>query len=330
MIQRLLRPAQIQPRDDPARMIAEHGQGGVRLAIVAAMTALIDSLDPAALTQAIEQHRFDALWRHLAVDRLVQSLRPALNRLALIHDRSAIEASLGIGATPIIAKARPSRLKTPDVIHLTYDPLDTATVAAQNAINDAIATNIEATTQATIETIIADGLSAGQQPAQIARRLREAFGLSVAQANAIANYRAALEGDPSAALTRALRDPRFDAATRRGDLPAERIERMVTRYASRYRAFRANRLALTESLRAANQGRLAAWTQFAERSGEEVRRFWLTAGDELVCPICAAIPDMNPNGIALDEQYQTPIGPIAMPPDPHPLCRCTENFARAE
>lgn len=324
------RPEQIQPPDDPARMIAEQGQGGVRLAIVAAMTALIDSLDPAALTQAIEQHRFDALWRHLAIERLVLSLRPALNRLALIHDRSAIEASLGIGAMPIIAKARPSKLKTPDVIHLTYDPLDTATVAAQNATSDAIAANIAATTQSTIETIIADGLSAGQRPAQIARRLREAFGLSVPEANAVANYRAALEGDPAAALTRALRDPRFDAATRRGDLPPERIERMITRYAARYRAFRANRLALTESLRASNQGRRAAWAQFAERSGEEIRRFWQTAGDELVCPICAPIPEMNPDGIALNEQYQTPIGPLDMPPDPHPLCRCTERFERAE
>jgi hypothetical protein len=324
---RILRPDQIQPADDPARVLGEAAEGPVARLFAHALDVLGATIHPPALESAIRESRFDQLWRHLALERLGSALRPTLNRLAVVHDRAAIDASMRIASAPI-SKARPSRLVTPAVIHLTYDPLNAATVAAQNVTNDAIAAHVEDTAQATAEEILSRGLSSGARPAVIARALRDTLGLSVAEANAVESYRAALDRGARSPLIRALRDRRYDAMIDRGRLSPEQIERIVARYAARYRAFRANRLARTEGLRAANQGRAAAWAQYAALTGEGYRRFWLIAGDELVCPICAAIPDMNPEGVAPDEPYQTPIGDLMRPPDPHPQCRCSERFER--
>lgn len=323
----ILRAHQIQPQDDAARMAAERADHPIERLILAAYANVLSSIDPAFLARTISESRFPMLWRHLALDRLTPSLRPALNRLAMTHDQVAVLTTATI--PHVIGKARPSSLRTPDVIHLTYDPLDRATVDAQNATNDAIAADIEATAQATAEQIVSDGLASGLSPDVIARALRETIGLSIREATAVENYRRALQGGGRTALQRALRDRRFDGAVRRGDIPPEQIERMVQRYADRFRAFRASRLAITESLRAANQGRRAAWAQYIDRTGignDGVRRFWLTAGDELVCPICSAIPGLNPNGVAFNEPFQTPIGDLMGPPEPHPLCRCSEQY----
>jgi hypothetical protein len=318
----LLRADQIQPIDDTARTIGEAAEAPVARLIGQTIDAIAASLHAPSLARAIGENRFDALWNHLALERFGAALRPALNRLAVAHDRSAIAAST------TIAKARPSRLVTPDVINLTYDPLNAATVAAQNAGNEAIAASIEATAQATAADIIGQGLARGLDPALIAQSVIDGIGLSPGEARAVESYRTALTADTLNALARALRDRRFDAATRAGRLNPEQIDRLVSRYAARYRAFHAARIARTEALRAANQGRRAAYAQYSALTGRDLRRFWLTAGDELVCPICAAIPGMNPEGVAMDEPYQTPIGPLMIPPDPHPLCRCSERYTR--
>lgn len=326
---RILRAHQIQPLDDSARLAAGRADRAVERMVLAAFDNVYRSIDPAFLARTITEGRFPMLWRHLALDRLTPSLRPALNRLALAHDQVAVQTTSVIPHT--LEKARPSSLRTPAVIHLTYDPLDRATVDAQNAVNDAISADIEATAQSTAEQIVSDGLAAGLPARVIARALHETIGLSIREATAVENYRRALQGGGRGALQRALRDRRFDGTVRSGDLSEDQIERMVTRYADRFRSHRASRLAITESVRAANQGRRAAWAQYIERTGigdDGVRRFWLTAGDELVCPICSAIPGLNPNGVAFDEPFQTPIGELMGPPDPHPLCRCTEQYTR--
>lgn len=326
---RILRAHQIQPLDDAARRAAERGDHAVERAILAAYSNVLTSIDPAFLARVIQEGRFPAMWRHLALDRLTPSLRPALNRLAVTHDQVAVTTTSAIPHS--VQKARPSSLRTPDVIHLTYDPLDRATVDAQNVVNDAISADIEATAQATAEQIVSDGLSSGLPANIIAQALHETIGLSAREATAVENYRRALQGGGRTALQRALRDHRFDGTVRRGDIPPEQIDRMVQRYADRFRSFRASRLAITESMRAANLGRRAAWAQYIDRTGigdDGVRRFWLTAGDELVCPICSAIPALNPNGVGFNEPFQTPIGELMGPPDPHPLCRCSEQYLR--
>lgn len=41
------------------------------------------------------------------------------------------------------------------------------------------------------------------------------------------------------------------------------------------------------------------------------------------CEICLSIPDMNPDGVGVDEPFESIDGPMDDPPDPHPACRCS-------
>lgn len=325
-----LKAEQIQSPDDPARGYAERAEAGVARAIVAAIADLAGSIDAATVAALLAANNFSGLWNHLALERLGHALRPALNRLAVVHDQTAIAETASIGG---LAKARPSFLRTPDVIQLTYDPLDQQTVAAQRAAREAVVQRIEQATERTAQQTIARGLTERQTPAAIARDLRATLSMTEPEANAIQSYRRALEQPGKSALNRALRDRRYDAALRRAADRGEvlddgRIDRMVDRYADKYRAYRAERIARTETLRAANQGRQDAWRQYAARtgrSGADIRKFWLTAGDELVCPVCRAIPQWNPDGVPLDGSYDSPNGSVFMPPE-HPFCRCTEQY----
>jgi len=43
--------------------------------------------------------------------------------------------------------------------------------------------------------------------------------------------------------------------------------------------------------------------------------------DDRLCEYCEAVPDMNPDGVPLGGQFQTPLGPVDGP-TLHPQCRC--------
>jgi hypothetical protein len=132
------------------------------------------------------------------------------------------------------------------------------------------------------------------------------------------------------ALDLALRDGRYDpsvlsAINNKTTLSQDKIDAMVDRYAQRSLNYRAITIARTETLRASNWGQLESWNQAAAQgllNKNTVRRMWLTAEDERTCQICEPIPDMNPDGVALDEDFDTPDGAITIPPA-HVSCRCT-------
>jgi hypothetical protein len=343
MSRRTLRPAgrfvplradQIQPQDDTARAEAERAERGLAQAIREGLAAFADTISPVEVTRLLAANDFRGLWDHLAFETLGGVLRPALGRIAVVHDRSARAETDRIVAGHI-GKAAPSTLRTPDVIRLTFDPLDNATVNAQREAAAQTVRRIETSTDATAQRIVTQGLAERRTPTAIARDLRASLGLTQRESDAIQAYRRALEGGGRSGLSRALRDQRYDAGLRaaadRGEvLDQARIDRMVSRYADRYRAYRADTIARTEAMQAANDGRRDAWRQYADRTGRdgtEVRRFWLTAGDELVCPVCRAIPVWNEFGVPMDGTYDTPDGPMDGPVA-HPSCRCTERYER--
>ena len=76
-------------------------------------------------------------------------------------------------------------------------------------------------------------------------------------------------------------------------------------------ATRAAVIARTETARAYALGSLAAW----QVSGEVAASEWLTAGDELECPICAPLNGQQAN---LGRPFA---GGLYYPPA-HPNCRC--------
>lgn len=105
------------------------------------------------------------------------------------------------------------------------------------------------------------------------------------------------------------------------------VERMVDRYTESLIDLRARTIVRTEMHRAAAETQREGWRQ-AMQAGQIspiMRRAWIVTPDDRLRPDHAAIPGMNPDGVRMDEQFQTPMGPAVGPPlDPN--CRCGEGL----
>lgn len=219
---------------------------------------------------------------------------------------------------------------------------------------------IDKQTRESVRAALLDGMHKGQNPVATARDVRQAIGLTTKQAKAVANFRAQLEtfhlrtsakgwnlggkidrvngrqvfrpdadGTPLDGIDeRRLRDFRFDGTLRRAmetgkPLTPAQIDKMVEAYRRKFLRFRAETIARTEALRATNQGVQEAWRQAildGKADAGLVRRQWVVAKDERLCPTCSPVPGMNPErGVLMDEPFKTPDGPVMLPPV-HPNC----------
>lgn len=131
------------------------------------------------------------------------------------------------------------------------------------------------------------------------------------------------EGNPIDGIYhRRLRDFRYDKTLAKHlksgkPIPPEMIDKMVDRYRDRWLNHRAETIARQESLRAANRGAFYAWKQAIDQgavNGDALRKFWRTAGDERVRLSHRAIPNLNPEGVPVDAEFDTPTGPAFLPP----------------
>lgn len=86
---------------------------------------------------------------------------------------------------------------------------------------------------------------------------------------------------------------------------------------------RADLIARTETMTAANEGQRQSWDQATEAgllTGDE-KRVWIATDDERVCPIC---DELDGETTDLDGEYP---GDGGDGPPAHPDCRCTEGIA---
>lgn len=311
---------QIQDADDPAIKIASDNESSLQRDIAAILRKLRDAAALATVTDLVSRLQFYELVQIEWLDTSEAQVKELFNDVQSIYTDAARQASGEIEEV----------LNEPVV----FDPL--AGDVNQELTNfRATLTNeiVEQVRQGMIEGI-QDGLARGLDADTMAQSIIDGMGLAANQAEAVRNFRRLLVGLDRSALDRTLRDRRFDptirAAIQSGEpLAASQVDRMVSRYAERFIQFRAQGIARTESLRAANLGRAAAYEQAVntgQLGNDDVRRFWLTAQDEMVCPVCRSIPLMNRRGVKLGEPYRSVEGPVMMPPDPHTRCRCSEDF----
>jgi hypothetical protein len=138
-----------------------------------------------------------------------------------------------------------------------------------------------------------DGIARGLNPRDMARAFRDSIGLTETQEAAVIRYRQLLEGtaaDRAEALTRALRDGRFDqtvrASIRRGaPLTPEQIARMVSRYKDRYIKYRSEVIGRSEALRSVHEGVNEAYQQAIDAGqidAKDIERTWDSSKDKRV------------------------------------------------
>ena len=219
---------------------------------------------------------------------------------------------------------------------------DTARVSALSAAGGyraSFVTDVMRTQRQTISQIVNRGLVEGRSRAAVAREIRASIGLTSTQEKWVDNYRGQLTALDPAALERALRDRRSDRLLNRliaSDTPlsTDQIDSMVERYRQRMIKWRAETIARTESLRAMRMGEWDA-LMAAHESGALsplLRRFWVVMRDERLRRHHLPIPDMNADGRAVDEAFQTLLGLMMYPLDPNGVarnvvnCRCTVAY----
>jgi hypothetical protein len=226
----------------------------------------------------------------------------------------------------------------------TFDTLNPNTVDFIRNYELNLIRQISENTKKAVRQGLRRDIVSGQNPRATARTFRANIGLTAKQEMAVYNYRQALENLDSQALKRALRDRRFDAALQRAinsekQLSRDQVNAMVDRYRQRYIKYRSEVIGRTESLRATTVGQHAAIQQLVSSGSidqQRVRRFWIPTRDNRTRNEHFAIPQMNQEGVGLNDSYITPLGPLRYPRDPAGRpentiqCRCSERFRMVE
>jgi DNA-binding CsgD family transcriptional regulator len=150
--------------------------------------------------------------------------------------------------------------------------------------------DLSETQRQSVQQAITNQAIRGESPDTVARAIRESIGLTPTQAKHVAAYRMELELLHPTALSRQLRDRRFDASIKKAmetkqKLPVDRIDRMVDAYQRRYIAYRATTIARTEVVKAANMGALESTRQqLTAMPDMTVMKTWLATSDEKTRP----------------------------------------------
>lgn len=214
------------------------------------------------------------------IDDALATLTAAADRLA-----TAVQ-TVWIGAGSEVAEAMSQALG----VDVAFDVVNAG--AVRQMTENRLTLVREFTTQQRLATreAMLDAMRAGLNPREAARAFRDSIGLTQRQVEWVNNYRRLLEQNSAEALTRELRDGRFDRTVRgaiANEQPLSRaqIDKMVERYRERALNYRAEVIARTESLRNVHQGADEAMRQAVERGqvkAENLKRTWQTAKDERV------------------------------------------------
>ena len=216
-------------------------------------------------------------------------------------------------------------------VNISFDITNPETVAYLNTYRPQQIRLITEESRNAIAQIISNGYQQGRTPVQMAQSIRDVIGLTPAQAKAVENFRRQLEGRSNLGLTPVGRR-RIDAIAQRqairqlrtGFMTQRQIDAAVEKYRQSMLNRRALNIARTESFQAVSEGREALWRQAQEQGllPADVKRKWITAGDERVRPEHRAVPGMNKDGVGLYEPFKTPLGPKMRPPL-GVNCRCS-------
>lgn len=247
------------------------------------------------------------------VARIVGRDQQLLNQLAAVGRSSAqvtmttVEEAIGVA--------------------LGFDYTDPIAVAAAQEQIGVLVRQISVEQLQAIRNAIELGQSAGLTVVQQARLIREAVGLPQNWAAAPFNLAEELRrGDLNAATRRLPANVQAQIRSRiaAGTITEEFIDEVVGVYTRSLINRRAQNISRTETARAAHEGQQRAWIE-AQTQGllpPTARRFWIVTPDERLRRSHAEIVVMNPQGVGLDEPFETPFGEVMQPPA-EPNCRCS-------
>lgn len=175
-------------------------------------------------------------------------------------------------------------------------------------------TNMTKDTRQSIITIVQEGYKSG-------------FG--------IREMRKLIVDNPYFGLTEPLNKAVFNYANtlKSTGVKPDRWGSLVDAYHSKLLKYRAEMIARTETIRAAEMGRHESWRQAADAGlfdPDEAVRTWIITPDDRLCDFCRGVREINKNGVPFDQEFRTPDGYFVRTPPAHPHCRCSVGIKFGE
>lgn len=187
---------------------------------------------------------------------------------------------------------------------LAFDLVNPRVVEWARMNSGRLVTNVSNSVREMIRTTTERAWREGIGINELTRRLEKYLPLLPQHAVAVDSYRQMLLG----------RGTQKGIANKRADEYADRLIR-----------WRANTVARSEVIHAADAGRLEYWRQMSDSGYIDphyTMRQWNTAMDERTCSVCGPMDKVT---ILFDAQYDTANGMLDIP-HAHPNCRCSESL----
>lgn len=184
----------------------------------------------------------------------------------------------------------------------------------------------------TVRAYVENGLRDGVAPRTVARQLRSVIGLAPNQEAAVRNFERMLRDGDREALTRALRDRRFDATLNKAfgadgkALTQAQIETMTAAYRKRMVAFNANTISRTTTLDSMKLGQRLSIDKAIELGvydADRLKKTWVGVMDERERPEHVA---MEGDTVAYDASFSN--GEM-IPGESSYNCRCLARYFSA-
>lgn len=233
-------------------------------ALVRAFDRIRVSFSESEITDLVKTGRIDSLIENVFSDEV---LNPSLAEF-----RDKMRGGI-VDTTRSFMKDMATR-KAP----LAFDSLSPSVIEGIRTLETKVMTRLNDDVRATVRQSVRAGLEAGANPRTIARELRTVVGLAPNQEEAVRNFKRMLEGADRDALTRALRDKRFDGTLKKAlgadgkGLSSEQIEKMSEAYRKRMVAFNAETQSRTAALDAQKLGQRLSWKQAVDQGTVSAER----------------------------------------------------------
>lgn len=224
-----------------------------------------------------------------------------------------LDLLISAGARQLVAFLRESGFTEPDIarFQLSFDIRNPFALEWARQRSAELITQLTEDLRETIRSIIASAFADSRAPRETARIIRDSIGLTTRDAGAVQRLRDTLRAAGA--------DEAF-------------VDRRAQKYGEQLLRKRAERIARTETIRAANEGLLESWREAVRQGflGPDAKRIWLPSPG--ACPVCLTGAGQV---VGLDEPFvlTTEKGDpleVMIPPDPHPNCRCGMAIASAE
>lgn len=293
--------------------------------ILRAWQIIRESLTDSEVTTLMKSGQFERLIEDVLsehnLDRAFLSFRQQI--------RQAVEDSYNLSIRDLPKAGKVEGVPAVAFDHLAPRVIDAVRFLESDALNR-LKGDVKEVTRAYIENGLRDGLS----PKVVARGLRSVIGMAPNQAAAVDNFERMLRSGDKQALTRALRDRRFDATIDKAfsggkSLSESQIETMTSAYKRKMIAFNANVNASTHTRDAYKLGQKLSWEDADAKGvipeGFQAVKTWIHLdGQENPRPHHEA---MNGETVPADENYSNGDS-YAGEGDPW-NCHCLDRFSIA-